>query len=262
MAVTPVALAQRGQRQAGQRLGGESHAEAFGRAGMGFHRRGEAVQPADAVEGDLAVRASDKALVDDVAWPQPRIEGGELRLRLANDAAPAALVEPLRDVVGHRMAAADVDVEAGLLPGEGEREVVVLEVLGVGERLHPRKMGRARHKSRPSPERGPSDPLSIARAAMASAMATVRRAMSACRRSTMRPSSWMAPRPAFSGRAKAAMMARARFHLVVRGREDAVGGLDLVGVDQRLAVEAEVAALLAFGDEAVLVRRARCRRRR
>jgi hypothetical protein len=45
---------------------------------------------------------------------------------------------------------------------------------------------------------------------MASAMATVRRPISACRRSTMRPSSCRAPLLAFSGRSKAAMMARAR----------------------------------------------------
>ncbi len=45
-----------------------------------------------------------------------------------------------------------------------------------------------------------------ARAAIASAIATVRRAMSACRRSTMRPSSCTTPLPLFSGRSKAAMI--------------------------------------------------------
>ena len=43
-------------------------------------------------------------------------------------------------------------------------------------------------------------------AAIASAIAIVRLAISACSRSTMRPSSWIAPREAFSGSAKAAMI--------------------------------------------------------
>ena len=46
-------------------------------------------------------------------------------------------------------------------------------------------------------------------AAIASAIAMVRRAMSACSRSTMPPSSWIAPREAFSGRSNAAMIFRA-----------------------------------------------------
>ena len=44
---------------------------------------------------------------------------------------------------------------------------------------------------------------------IASAIATVRRAMSACSRSTMRPSIWMTPLLTFSGRSKAAMIFRA-----------------------------------------------------
>ena len=35
-------------------------------------------------------------------------------------------------------------------------------------------------------------------------------------------------------------------HLLRRRREDGVAGLDLAGMDQRLAVEAEIAALRAF----------------
>src|SRR5262245_59617772 len=45
--------------------------------------------------------------------------------------------------------------------------------------------------------------------AMASAMATVRRAISACSSSTMRPSTVITPLPSFSGRSKAAMILRA-----------------------------------------------------
>ena len=46
-------------------------------------------------------------------------------------------------------------------------------------------------------------------AAIASAIATVRRAMSACRRSTMRPSIDTTPLLLFSGRSKAAIILRA-----------------------------------------------------
>ena len=64
-------------------------------------------------------------------------------------------------------------------------------------------------------DRIPAQELAIAPAihpvlaAIASAIATVRRAMSACRRSTIRPSSWTTPFCAFSGRSKAAMILRA-----------------------------------------------------
>ena len=44
--------------------------------------------------------------------------------------------------------------------------------------------------------------------------------------------------------------------------EGGVGALDLTGVDQGLAVEAELAALLALGEEAVECSSRRCRRRR
>ncbi|MGY4300367.1 hypothetical protein ACVWXN_008462 [Bradyrhizobium sp. i1.4.4] len=47
-------------------------------------------------------------------------------------------------------------------------------------------------------------------AAIASAISIVRRAMSACRRSTIAPSSRIAPRETFSGSSNAAMIFRAR----------------------------------------------------
>ena len=48
-------------------------------------------------------------------------------------------------------------------------------------------------------------------------------------------------------------MARALLHLLRRRREDLVGRRDLVGMDQRLAVEAAIAALLALGPKAVVI---------
>ena len=92
---------------------------------------------------------------------------------------------------------------------------------------------------------------------MASAMATVRRAMSACMISTMRPSSWTTPLPLFSGRSKAAMILRAQTISASDGEKTPVAGVDLAGVNQRLAVEAHVAALLAFVRQAVGVGRGR-----
>ena len=60
-----------------------------------------------------------------------------------------------------------------------------------------------------------------------------------------------APLPAFSGSANAAMMAAALSTSAEVGANDLVADVDLARVDQGLAVEAHVAALLAFIAEAV-----------
>ena len=91
------------------------------------------------------------------------------------------------------------------------------------------------------------------RAAMPRAIDSVRRAISACRRSTIRPLSWIAPLPAFSGRSKASMIAGGAVDFGVGGREHRVADVDLAGVDERLAVEAHVAPLQAFGPEPVQI---------
>ncbi len=88
---------------------------------------------------------------------------------------------------------------------------------------------------------------------MAWLMARVRRACSTCRFSIIRPSTVTTPRPSASASSKAAMMRAAWSTARGRGGERGVAGVDLGGVDQRLAVEAEVAALLALGEEPVLV---------
>jgi hypothetical protein len=54
-------------------------------------------------------------------------------LRLDDDAAPALQVKPERDVVGDRMAGTHVDVEPARLIGENPRQVVILEVLRIGQ---------------------------------------------------------------------------------------------------------------------------------
>src|ERR1700722_18259428 len=88
------------------------------------------------MEIDLAGGAADDAADRRVARAQAGVQGGEFRLRLDHDAAPAPFVEPERDIVGARVAAADVDIGSCLLSGEGEGEMIVLEVLRVGK-LHP-----------------------------------------------------------------------------------------------------------------------------
>src|SRR5215213_5344280 len=62
------------------------------------------------------------------------------------------------------------------------------------------------------------------RRSIASAMATVRRAISAWSRSTMRPSMATAPRLAFSGRSNRAMIARARSTSSAAGAKIALAG--------------------------------------
>jgi hypothetical protein len=75
--------------------------------------------------------------------------------------------------------------------------------------------------------------------------------MSACRRSTIRPSSWIAPREAFSGPLES-RDDLARFgDFLGRRREDGVAGLDMARMDQRLAVKAEIAALRAFDGKTI-----------
>src|SRR5262245_30927384 len=58
----------------------------------------------------------------------------QIGLRLDHDAGPSTLVEPKRDAPGNRMSAADVDVSAMARPAKRNIEVIVLHVLGVGER--------------------------------------------------------------------------------------------------------------------------------
>ena len=83
---------------------------------------------------------------------------------------------------------------------------------------------------------------------MASAMARARRALSTCRFSIMRPSTVTTPLPSAVASSKAAMISRAALELVLARGEHVVARLDLARVDQRLAVEAELAALHALGE--------------
>src|SRR4051794_34302630 len=93
------------------------------------------VQTLNDMEIDLAAFASHQPRDDRVTRPQSRIQASQLRLRLDDDAAPAALIEPEGNIVRDRMPAADIDVEARLLAGESERQMIVLEVLRIGQ-LH------------------------------------------------------------------------------------------------------------------------------
>ena len=88
---------------------------------------------------------------------------------------------------------------------------------------------------------------------MASARASVRRALSTCRASIMRPSTVTTPRPSATAAVKASMTRRAAAISSVGRRPGVVAGLDLAGMDERLAVEAHLDALAALGGEALLV---------
>ena len=119
----------------GRRTVCEAGAEFACAGGVLAHGRGEAVQLVDDVELGLAVGAAGEAAHGVVARADVRVDAGQRLLRLDDQAAPALEVEPERDVVGDGVAAADVDVGAGLLVAEQQIEVVVLEVLCVGD-LH------------------------------------------------------------------------------------------------------------------------------
>ncbi len=89
------------------------------------------MQPIDEVKIALAAGSSEQSANHHVARAQPVVERSQVRLRFDDDPSPAALVEPERHVVSDRMAGADVDIDAGILACEREREMVVLEILRV-----------------------------------------------------------------------------------------------------------------------------------
>src|SRR5262249_13539431 len=97
---------------------------------------GEAMQAFDDMKIGLAAFAPDQAADTCVARSQPSIERRQFGLRLDDDPAPAALVEPERHVVRDRVPGADIDVGAGLLSREGERKVIVLEALRIRQVYH------------------------------------------------------------------------------------------------------------------------------
>ncbi len=91
-------------------------------------------------------------------------------------------------------------------------------------------------------------------AAIASASATVRCAISACSRSTMRPSSWIAPLSAFSGLLEGGDDRLRPRQLALVRREDRIGGRDLArGGSASCQSKPRSRRLLAFGPEAGLV---------
>ena len=65
----------------------------------------------------------------------------------------------------------------------------------------------------------------------------------------MRPSTVTTPRPSASASSNAAMISPGPFDLVVGRGEDPVARLELAGVDEGLAVEAQLPALHALGLE-------------
>ena len=113
-------LAQGREREAGQANRLVGRAERSRGPGVFLHCRRQPMQALHLVEGDLAVLAAYDALEHEIARAKPGVERGERRLGLRDDPGPAPLVEELGDVVGHRVACADVDVEPGRLAREGQ----------------------------------------------------------------------------------------------------------------------------------------------
>ncbi len=80
------------------------------------------------VEVDFAIAAARETAHHAIARTDAGIERGERLLRLDHEPLPAPQVEPEGDVVGDRVAAADIDVRSWPI-GKDQIEVVVLEVL-------------------------------------------------------------------------------------------------------------------------------------
>jgi hypothetical protein len=70
------------------------------------------------------------------------VQRSERSLRLDNDASPAFQIECEGNVVGDRMAAPDINVEATTASIEDAVEMIVLEPLSVGE-LHRIRPGQS-----------------------------------------------------------------------------------------------------------------------
>ena len=82
---------------------------------------------------NFACALAEHTAFGDVARPDAGVEGGELGLRLDHDPPPAPLVEPAGHIVGDRVSCAHIDVETLPLIGEDGCEVIILEMLGVGQ---------------------------------------------------------------------------------------------------------------------------------
>ena len=136
MVVEPGLGDQRGKRPHRLDDGREAGAELAGAGGMLAHGGGKPMQAVDDVELGLALGPPCQAGNRAVARAHVGIDVGQRLLRLDHQAAPAREIEPERDVVGDGMPAAYVDVGAGLLAGKDQIEVVVLEVLRIGELHH------------------------------------------------------------------------------------------------------------------------------
>ena len=87
------------------------------------------MQTFDHMEVDFAAVTSDQATNREIARTQPLVQRLKFRLRLDDDAVPAALIEPEGHVVGNRMPCADIDIGPSGLSREGKREMIVLEIL-------------------------------------------------------------------------------------------------------------------------------------
>ena len=85
------------------------------------------MQTVDPMEVDFAAMSSDQATNRKIARAQPLVQRHEFRLRLDDDALPAAFIEPERHVVGNRMPGTDIDIGPSGLSREGKREMIVLE---------------------------------------------------------------------------------------------------------------------------------------
>src|SRR5215207_1110820 len=100
---------------------------------MLLDRRRKSMQAVDLVELGLAGSLSQERTHRDVARPHMAVERREPLLRLDNDPAPALKVEVEGHIVADWVAGADIDIKAARLPFEELGEVIVLEVLRVGE---------------------------------------------------------------------------------------------------------------------------------
>ena len=81
------------------------------------------------MEVDLAAVSPDQAANREIPRAQPLVQRHKFRLWLDYNSSPAAFIEPERHVVGNRMPCTDIDIGPSALSREGQRKMIVLEIL-------------------------------------------------------------------------------------------------------------------------------------
>ena len=109
---------------------------------IGLHDCGKPMQPIDAVERNLAIFCADEQVKHRITRADLAVKLGQFGLGLDDKPMPALEIEMVADIVGHRMAAANIDIDAVRPVAQGAIQMIILEKLGIGQ-IHRNFPGQA-----------------------------------------------------------------------------------------------------------------------